>query len=151
MHILILKSERTLILTDSGRELLRARVALGKEPCGAKQREGDMKTPEGVYQICLAKEMGKYGLSLGINYPNAEDARNGFEQGVIDLQTRHEVETAIAEGRRPPWGTRLGGEIHLHEGAVETDWTAGCVALLPEDMAVLFTYRNQIEDVEIRP
>ena len=151
MRILILKSQRVLILTDEGRELLRARVALGRIPTGAKQREGDLKTPEGVYQICLAKEQGKYGLSLGINYPNAEDAHSGYEQGMIDLQTLHEVETAIAQGRRPPWGTRLGGEIHLHEGAVDIDWTAGCAALLPEDMAVLFKYRNQIEDVEIRP
>lgn len=42
-----------------------ARVALGCEPEGPKQREGDGRTPEGVYAICLVKERGKYGRSLG--------------------------------------------------------------------------------------
>ena len=72
-------------------------------------------------------------------------------QGVIDKPTLCAVEAAVAQGRRPPWGTPLGGEIYLHEGDVAADWSAGCISLAAEDMAVLYAYRSQIEDVEIRP
>lgn len=150
MRIVIWKAERCLTLTDDGRELLHARVALGREPVGPKLGEGDGRTPEGVYRICLAKENGKYGLSLGLNYPNAEDARAAFARGEIDRQTLDAVEAAVAEERRPPWGSPLGGEIYLHEGDVDRDWTQGCVALSPADMAVLWRYRGQIEAVEIQ-
>jgi murein L,D-transpeptidase YafK len=50
MRVLILKSERFLLLRDGNRVLLQARVALGREPLGPKCREGDGKTPEGLYQ-----------------------------------------------------------------------------------------------------
>jgi len=150
MRILICKSRRLLTLTHEGRELLRAHVALGASPEGPKRRRGDGRTPEGLYHICLAKANGKYGRSLGLDYPNAGDARLAYEEGAIDADTLAAVETALAQGRRPPWGTPLGGEIYLHEGGTATDWTQGCVALAPEDMARLYQLRDQIEVVEIR-
>lgn len=149
MRVQVYKARRLLTLTDGNATLLRARVALGREPVGAKCREGDGRTPEGVYRICLVKENGKFGRSLGLSYPNAEDARQAYAQGVIDEAALRAVEAA--EGRRPPWGTALGGEIYLHEGRVDTDWTQGCIALAPEDMAILFSCRDQIEAVEITP
>lgn len=151
MRVVIKKSERQLSLWDEGRVVMHARIALGREPVGAKHREGDGRTPEGLYRICLAKENGKYGLSLGLNYPNAEDARLAWEQGEIDQAMFNAIEAAIREDRRPPWGSPLGGEIYLHEGVVDTDWTQGCVALSPADMAELWAYRERIEEVEIRP
>lgn len=151
MRAVIEKSRRLLSLWDGGREILHARIALGREPVGVKSCEGDGKTPEGVYRICTVKENGKYGLSLGLTYPNAADARRAWGEGAIDLATLAAVETAIQERRRPPWGSPLGGEIYLHEGAVDTDWTQGCIALNKADMAALWACRNQIEDVEIRP
>ncbi|MEA4999412.1 MAG: L,D-transpeptidase family protein [Candidatus Limiplasma sp.] len=151
MRVVIEKSLRQLTLWDGEQALLRTRVALGRNPVGGKQREGDLRTPEGLYQICLAKEQGKYGKSLGLNYPNAEDAHRGFQSGQIDQTTLQAVVDAVAAGRRPPWGTPLGGEVYLHAGDVQADWTAGCIALAQEDMDVLFACRNQIEDVEIRP
>jgi len=151
MQILIVKSQRLLTLTHEGAVRLRARVALGAAPIGPKRREGDGRTPEGVYHICLCKENGKYGLSLGLDYPNADDARRAYGEGVIDADTLAAIRAAAREKRRPPWGTALGGEIYLHEGGAATDWTQGCVALESADMAVLFPLRTQIEAVEIRP
>lgn len=126
-------------------------MALGRDPVGPKRREGDGKTPEGVYHICLSKESGKYGRSLGIAYPNGHDARHAYTEGEISVEELRAVESAQADSRRPPWGTALGGEIYLHEGRTDRDWTQGCIALAPEDMAVLFAYREQIEAVEIKP
>ena len=151
MRIIIQKAARELRLLEGQRVALCARVALGSCPDGPKQREGDGRTPEGRYRICLTREAGKYGLSLGLNYPNAEDARLALAQGRIDTDTCRAIEAADAERRRPPWGSPLGGEIYLHEGDTAADWTAGCVALAREDMAVLFACRETIESVEILP
>ena len=67
MRVIIEKHERRLTVFEGGREVFRCRVALGCEPEGPKQREGDGRTPEGVYTICLVKERGKYGRSLGLS------------------------------------------------------------------------------------
>ncbi|MCE5343269.1 MAG: L,D-transpeptidase family protein [Eubacteriales bacterium] len=151
MRVFIFKSQRLLRLMEDDREIMRARIALGSAPRHPKRRAGDGRTPEGIYQICLAKECGKYGRSLALNYPNAEDAQLAYTEGVIDRATLDAILSAAAEGRRPPWGTPLGGEIYLHEGNTDTDWTRGCVALSPADMARLFVCRDQIDEVEIRP
>ena len=151
MQVVVDKQARTLRLLDGAQVVLCARVALGREPRGPKRCAGDGRTPEGVYRVCLVKEAGKYGQSLGLNYPNAADARLAVAQGRIDAPTLAVIEAALARGERPPWGTPLGGEVYLHAGDVQADWTAGCIALAQEDMDVLFACRNQIEDVEIRP
>ena len=151
MIVRIEKAARRLTLWDGERVIREARVALGREPVGAKRLRGDGRTPEGVYRICLVKEPGQYGLSLGLDYPNEADARRAFGEGVIDRATLEAVVSARREGRRPPWGTALGGEIYLHEGPTDRDWTEGCVALAPWDMAELFACRDRIEQVEILP
>lgn len=151
MRVIIYKSERQLVLLDDDYVMLRAPVALGRDPRGAKAREGDGKTPEGVYTICLDKPDGKYGRSLGLNYPNAEDARAAYDKDLIDADTFLAISEAEAQHRRPPWGTALGGEIYIHEGGADGDWTEGCVALNEADMDVLFSHRARITDVEILP
>ena len=150
MRVVVDKQARTLWLLEGARAVLRARVALGREPRGPKRCAGDGRTPEGVYQICLVKAAGKYGQSLGLNYPNAADARYAAAQGLIDTPTLAAIEAALSRGERPPWGTPLGGEIYLHAGGAQQDWTEGCIALDTADMAVLFAYREQITEVEIR-
>lgn len=151
MRVIINKSQRRLYLLDGDQVLLCAPVALGRTPQGAKTREGDGKTPEGTYSICLVKPDGKYGRSLGLNYPNAGDARAAFAEGLIGEDTLRTVTAALAQRRRPPWGTALGGEIYLHEGGVDGDWTEGCVALDAADMDVLYPCRARIESIEIMP
>lgn len=127
------------------------RVGLGRHPAGPKRAEGDGRTPEGVYQICLVKENGKYGRSLGLNYPGVSDAEGAFRQGRIDRQTYQNILLAQEENRRPPWGTPLGGEIYLHEGGSDRDWTQGCIALDEKDMDVIFPLRDRIQSVTITP
>ncbi len=151
MEIEIRKSARELTLTQDGREAYRCRVGLGPNAKGPKQKSGDGRTPEGTYRICLVKEPGKYGRSLGLSYPGEHDARAGFLRGDIDRATLEAILLAHAQKRRPPWGTALGGEIYLHEGGSATDWTQGCVALDAADMDVIFPCWPQIERVVLRP
>lgn len=151
MRVLIQKKERTLYLFDGDAVLLRAPVGLGPNPTGAKTREGDGKTPEGVYTVCLVKPNGKHGRSLGLNYPNLADAQAALQEQTIDSAAFRAIADAARENRRPPWSTVLGGEIYIHEGGAQSDWTQGCVALNACDMDVLFGYHKDIAIVEITP
>ena len=151
MKIVIHKKERTLTLLDGERTVFSCPAALGRAPEGAKQREGDGRTPEGSYYICLVKEKGKYGRSLGLSYPSPADAHAAFGEGVIDRQTLDNICAAHAEKRRPPWGSPMGGEIYIHEGGSSRDWTQGCIALDEKDMDSLFPLHGQVDEVLIRP
>ena len=151
MKIIIQKAVRTLRLMENDKTVFSCRIALGSQPIGPKRMQGDGRTPEGGYFICLVKENGKYGRSLGLSYPNEQDAQLAFQEGRIDEKTLNNVEKACAENRRPPWGSPLGGEIYIHEGGTKSDWTAGCIALEAADMDVLFPLRDQISMVEIVP
>ena len=149
MKVLIEKAKRQLSVWDQAKQVFACRIALGAQPEGAKEREGDGRTPEGSYFICLVKENGKYGRSLGLNYPNPADAQRAFDEGRIDGQTIDNIRLAHQERRRPPWGSPLGGEIYIHEGGTESDWTQGCIALDSADMDVLFPTRDRIDEVFI--
>ena len=151
MKIVIHKKERTLALTDGGAPVIACRIALGRAPEGPKQREGDGRTPEGSYFICLVKEAGKYGRSLGISYPGPADAQAAFREGRIDRRTLDNICAAHNENRRPPWGSPMGGEVYIHEGGSSSDWTQGCIALDEQDMDVLFLHHAQVDEVLILP
>ncbi len=151
MIVRVMKASRALTVWDGDQPTLQCRVALSSHSEGPKLREGDGRTPEGAYRICLVKRDGKYGKSLGLSYPGPEDARAALREGRIDAATCKAILDAHSEGRRPPWGTPLGGEIYLHAGGTQSDWTAGCIALDSEDMEALFALRDQIDRVEILP
>lgn len=151
MQILIEKALRRLTLRKGAETLFSCRIALGREPAGAKEAEGDGRTPEGEYSVCLVKEQGKYGRSLGLSYPNPADAQRAFAQNRIDAATLANILLAHAENRRPPWGSPLGGEIYIHEGGSQHDWTQGCIALEEADMDELFPYHQNVKKVLIVP
>jgi len=147
MHILIEKKKRMLTLLDEQEHILLSfPIALGFCPEGAKEKEGDGKTPEGIYFICL-KKMGKYGPSLGISYPNEQDAlkAHGDESLIACIRERAQRK------ERPPWGSPLGGEIYIHGGGAEKDWTAGCIALNEKDAEALYARVPIGTSVEIIP
>ena len=151
MLIWIEKARRRLTLQNGAESVFHCPVALGREPEGAKEAEGDGRTPEGEYFICLVKEQGKYGRSLGLSYPNLADAQLAFAQGRIDEATLANIRLAHQERRRPPGGSPLGGEIYIHEGGSDRDWTQGCIALETEDMDRLFPYWEAVKKVVITP
>ena len=144
MKLLIEKARRTLTVQDNGSVLLRCPIALGANPVGVKNREGDGRTPEGHYFVCLKKH-GKYGFSLGVSYPNEQDAmRNGASEALLSC-----IRTRTAQGQRPPWGTFLGGEIYIHGGGTDRDWTQGCIALRDEDAEALYQTVPTGAEIEI--
>jgi murein L,D-transpeptidase YafK len=114
-RIIVNKGRREMLLLH-GESVLRVyRVALGRDPLGHKQQEGDGRTPEGSYTIDRRNPRSRYYLSLRISYPNAADR-------------------AQAAGR----GVDPGGDIMIHglkDGTVQDgDWTQGCIAVTDSEM-----------------
>jgi murein L,D-transpeptidase YafK len=54
-RVVVLKKERSLQLLRQGKVIKTYKVALGADPVGPKQRQGDHKTPEGLYLLRFAQ------------------------------------------------------------------------------------------------
>jgi murein L,D-transpeptidase YafK len=136
--IVVSKSARRLELYSGGRVVRVYRVVLGGDAVNDKEREGDLRTPEGDFRVVVKNEKSQFHLSLGLSYPNREDAERGLRAGLITRADYDRIVGAIRRGRTPPWDTPLGGEIYIHGGGTSSDWTAGCVALDNSDIQELF-------------
>jgi hypothetical protein len=137
-RVVVSKSKRQLLLYAGGAVVRTYKVALGANPSDDKVRQGDRATPEGDFYICVKNARSNFYLSLGLSYPNAEDAERGLRDKLITRAERERIVRAIQNKRRPPWDTALGGEIFIHGGGTDGDWTWGCVALSNADIRELF-------------
>src|SRR5204863_5329388 len=81
-RIVVEKSARKMSVLADGRTLKSYRVALGHSPVGAKEQEGDNKTPEGLYNIDGRNRQSNFHLALHVSYPSDEDRRRAAEQRV---------------------------------------------------------------------
>jgi murein L,D-transpeptidase YafK len=137
-RVLVVKSDRTLKLLDRGRVIKTYKIALGGNPRGAKTRQGDHKTPEGVYVLDRRNQHSQFYRSIHISYPNAEDRVRARKLGVSP-----------------------GGDVMLHGlpngyGWVGSrhrarDWTDGCVAVTNEEMDEIWRAVPDGTPIEIRP
>lgn len=115
-RILVLKSERKLLLLRGEGVLESFPVALGARPVGPKRFEGDLRTPEGLYYIDAMNPHSRFYRALRISYPNEQDMRQARAAGL------------------PP-----GGNVEIHgmpnsygrfdPVAFFRDWTNGCIAV----------------------
>jgi len=137
-RIVVEKSARKLLAFANGKELKTYRIALGRNPVGAKQQEGDMKTPEGIHEIDSRNPQSNFHLALHVSYPSDEDKAPAAERGVsagFDIMIH-----GIQNGRG--WI----GAFHRLK-----DWTAGCIAVTDEEMEELWRVTPDGTTVEIRP
>jgi L,D-peptidoglycan transpeptidase YkuD (ErfK/YbiS/YcfS/YnhG family) len=136
--VLVEKIERRLTLLSKGEVIKTYKIALGGNPVGPKERQGDNKTPEGTYIIDSRNRDSGYHLSLHISYPNEKDKMRAKQLGVSP-----------------------GGDIMIHGiknglswvGAshAEVDWTKGCIAVTDEEMEEIYKLVPNGTIVEIRP
>ena len=136
--ILIEKSERRLTLLSKGEVLKTYKIALGGNPVGPKERQGDNKTPEGIYVIDSRNKDSQYHLSLHISYPNEKDKKRAQDLGVSpggDIMI-HGIKNGFA------WV----GDAHA-----EVDWTKGCIAVTDEEIEEIEKLVPNGTVVEIRP
>ena len=137
-RVLIEKSARRLSLFANGRAIRSYSVALGANPEGHKQQEGDERTPEGLYQVDARNLESAFHFSLRISYPHArgrEQARaSGFDPGGL----------IMIHGLHPTF--RWVGPLHRL-----VDWTDGCVAVTNAEMDEIWAAVAVGAPVEIRP
>jgi murein L,D-transpeptidase YafK len=136
--ILVVKSERKLYLLNAGKIVRTIDVSLGLVPNGPKQREGDFKTPEGVYYIEAKNPASDYFLSLKISYPNDRDRARARAQGV-DPGSQIMIHGLPNEPKYP---------VNRYLG---WDWTDGCIAVSNSDMVDLWLMTSVSTPIEIRP
>ncbi|MGE0631748.1 MAG: murein L,D-transpeptidase family protein [Pseudobdellovibrionaceae bacterium] len=127
--IVVIKSDRMMYLLNRKGEITSQYVvALGKDPVGHKQFEGDGKTPEGSYEIEFKNPKSKYYLSVRVSYPNKEDKAFAASQG-----------------------KKAGGDIMIHGFPTEkwawaavmavhplADWTVGCIAVTNSEIEEIY-------------
>jgi murein L,D-transpeptidase YafK len=121
-------------------------IGLGDAPIGHKQREGDERTPEGLYAFSDWAPSSQYHGSLLIHYPNSKDARAALESERITRSTYEAIVEAEEQGLAPPMNTVLGGYLLIHGPQKSTglppkagsfDWTNGCMAMASSDLDLL--------------
>ena len=137
-RIVVFKSKRRLELSSDGALVRTYKVGLGLNPVLDKARRGDHATPEGGFYVFTKNNKSAFYLSLGISYPNIEDAERGLRGGVISRGQHDAIVKAIKRKATPPQNTALGGDIYIHGNGSSSDWTWGCVALENEEIKELF-------------
>ncbi|HUN61567.1 MAG TPA: L,D-transpeptidase family protein [Candidatus Sulfotelmatobacter sp.] len=137
-RILVEKSKRTMALM-SGSEVLKSyKVALGRQPIGAKDRQGDHKTPEGIYVVDAKIPDSQFHKALHISYPNSMDRERARMLGV---SPGGDVEI---HGLGKHWGWV--GSLHRL-----MDWTDGCIAVTDQEIDEIYPLIRVGTIVEIRP
>jgi murein L,D-transpeptidase YafK len=137
-RIVVEKSARKLSIFRGEKKIKTYRVALGRNPIGPKDQEGDMKTPEGIYKIDNRNAQSDFHLALHISYPSDEDTPRAAERGVpagFDIMIH-----GICNGMG--WI----GAFHRWK-----DWTAGCIALTDKEIEELWRVTPDGTPIEIRP
>jgi murein L,D-transpeptidase YafK len=137
-RIVVVKSTRTMALESNGHVLKTYKVALGRHPVGAKEREGDHRTPEGEYVVDVKNAHSRFYLALHLSYPNAAD-----------------------RARAQKFGANPGGDVEIHGlgrafGWIGTrhrwlDWTDGCVAVTNQEIEEIFRMVPVGTRVELKP
>lgn len=137
-RVVIEKGARRLTLYRDGQALKTYRVALGFAPEGHKERQGDGRTPEGLYRIDLRNPQSSFHLSLRISYPNAADRKRAAEAGV-------DPGGDIFIHGVPRGAGALGAAFNLR------DWTLGCVAVTNGEIEEIWNAVPLGTPVEIKP
>lgn len=137
-RLVIKKGERKLEVFDGERLVKTYKIVLGFAPEGDKEIEGDGKTPLGEFYVFTKNDQSRFYLSLGLSYPSIDDATRGLKENLISQGEYDAIVQAVGEKKMPPQNTRLGGEIYIHGGGTEKDWTWGCMALKNEEMKEIF-------------
>ncbi|MDD5036905.1 MAG: L,D-transpeptidase [Methylococcaceae bacterium] len=139
----LVETEPRLLKVMQGNEEIEIfpRVAIGRHGAGFEKARNDKKTPLGEYRIGWVNENSKFHRFYGVTYPNVENAKRAYREGMIGEQTFRSIMLAELESSIPPQNTPLGGQIGIHGlGAADReihqafDWTSGCIALTNEEI-----------------
>jgi murein L,D-transpeptidase YafK len=134
----VLKSKRQLELHANGKLLRTYVVSLGRHPVGPKQREGDKRTPEGLYVIESHRPNSSFHKALKVSYPSAADRMEAEKRG------------------EPPGSDIMVHGIRNYLGFIGrlqrlVDWTSGCMAVTNPEVEEIYRVVPDGTPIEIRP
>lgn len=134
--IVVEKAKRVMTLYAGKKPIKTYRIALGGNPVGHKEQEGDSRTPEGRYIIDAKNPWSAFHLSMRVSYPDRKDQAAARKKGV------------------PP-----GGAIMIHgtpeslvgaDGAIP-DWTLGCIAVTNKEVEEIYAMIRPGTPILIKP
>jgi murein L,D-transpeptidase YafK len=136
--VLVEKGKRKLHLLKGGVAFRSFDIALGIQPIGDKEKEGDFKTPEGSYLLDAKNPDSEYFLAIHVSYPNSQDRAEARSKGV-------DPGGAIMIHGQPNDPTRSEAYYRTQ------DWTNGCIAVSNSDMIDIWLMTADNTPIEIRP
>ncbi len=137
--VVVKKAERKLYLYR-GEEVLKAyNISLGKQPFGHKEKEGDSRTPEGLYMLDWRNPNSKFFRSIHISYPNNADHRDARERGDSPGGA------IMIHGQPSSWEEK--SKLLFHGD----DWTEGCIAVQDHEMVEIWNIVEDGTPIEIIP
>jgi murein L,D-transpeptidase YafK len=140
--ILIEKSQYRLTIYYNQKPIKSYPVVFGQNPQGDKQREGDLKTPEGILRIQDKYPHPDWSKFLWLDYPNAQSEckhKRAKQQRQIPLTSTVGSEVGIH-------GVPKGGDWMIEE---RENWTWGCPSLKTKDVDELYEVVEKGTIVEI--
>jgi murein L,D-transpeptidase YafK len=137
-RVVVLKSQRQLVLLRDGEVLKSYRVALGRNPIRPKVKEGDGRTPEGRYIAEWRNPDSRFHRAIRISYPNWVDRHRAWR---LQVKPGHSI---MIHGL--PNGRQASAMNHPH-----SDWTDGCIAVTNAEMDEIWAAVELGTPIEIRP
>jgi len=136
--LVVYKSKRRMEAYANGILIKTYTIALGKNPVGHKEYEGDFRTPEGIYTINARNPNSAYHKNLGVSYPNAADSAHA---AAISKPPGSDIKI---HGLRN--GRGYIGKFHRIK-----DWTHGCIAVTNAEIDELYAAVSPGAVIDIRP
>ncbi len=136
--VLVKKSEKKMFLLSKGKIIKQYKIALGANPKGHKQQEGDERTPEGTYVLDYKKTDSAFYKAIHISYPNKKDIERAKKSGV------NPGGLIMIHGQKNGLGW-LSGISQLF------NWTDGCIALKNKDMDEVWSLVEAGTAIELQP
>ena len=142
ISILVEKSKYRLTVYSDKKPIKSYPVVFGGNPTGDKLKEGDSRTPEGIFRIKDMYPHETWSKFLWLDYPTKQSWRKHIkakQNGTIG------------------WGDSVGSEVGIHgvpansENTIKnkSNWTLGCVSLENKDVDELYGFVHKGTEVEI--
>jgi murein L,D-transpeptidase YafK len=136
------KSKFTLTVYYQKKPIKSYAIVLGENPKDDKLRQGDKRTPEGIFQAKEIYYHSEWSKFILLDYPN-QDSWRKFSQAKV----RGEVKTS----------DDIGGEIGIHGVEKGQDWlidrkinwTLGCISMKNKDVDEIYPLLQRGTFIEI--
>ena len=142
--ILIQKSQYRLTLYYQKQPIKSYPVVFGSNPVGDKFKEGDRKTPEGIFKVRDLYPHAQWSKFIWLDYPNHDSWQKHLQAKKLGKISRFDS---------------IGSEIGIHGVPKNRDsmidkglnWTWGCISLKNQDVDELYSVIQVGTAIQINP